>query len=179
MNWQSHKRVQFEGRSYGQKDLEFDKFIDVPHRSRVPMEVAVNGTSVPRERLAAHGWTVASGFKATASYQSFLNYILCSTGEFSVCKNIYVALRTGWFSDRSAAYLAAGRPVILQDTGFSEHLPCGKGLMAVQSADEAAEAIREVESDWETHSRSARRIAEEHLDAGVILSRFLKDLNIQ
>ena len=109
---------------------------------------------------------------------SWRDYLCGSRGEFSVAKNVFVQTHSGFFSDRSAAYLASGRPVVLQDTGFSEHLPCGEGLLAVNDVTEAAAAIEEVSGDYPRHSRAARALAAEFLDAQVVLGRFLRELGI-
>jgi hypothetical protein len=89
-----------------------------------------------------------------------------------------VKTRSGWFSDRSAAYLASGRPVVLQETGFSLHLPCGEGLFAVETVDQAAAALDTVSGDYERHSRRAREIAAEFLDARVVLGKFLDEIGL-
>ena len=177
MNWQAHEPFQYGGVVYGQKDVEFTNFEDLPTRTAAPLEVAVAGR-VPKERFAKSGWRLRDAHEVTASFDSYCNYIRRSRGEFSVCKNVFVATQSGWFSDRSAAYLASGRPVVLQDTGFSAHLPCGRGLFAVRNVEEAADAINEIESDYESHSRWAREIAAEHLDARKILGGLLKNLGI-
>lgn len=91
---------------------------------------------------------------------------------------MFVALNTGWFSDRSAAYLASGRPVVLQDTGFSQHLPCGEGLFAVRTVEEAAAALEAIARDPARHGRAARRLAEEHFEATHVLGRFLRELGL-
>ena len=177
MNWQAHKPVVYGGTKYGQKDEEFEKFVDLPRRVEAPFELAVNGKAVPVDRLTASGWRIRS-FRTTKTHSAFIEYLAGSRGEFSVAKGIYVQLTTGWFSDRSAAYLASGRPVVLQDTGFSAHLPCGKGLFAVNSLDEAVEAVQTIEADWTLHSHCARLLAERYLDTDVLLPRFLRELNI-
>jgi hypothetical protein len=178
MNWQSYQPVEYEGRAYGHKDVEFDKFRELPKEAAVPLEVAVSGKDVPREELEAAGWRVRDAHEVTVSFDSFRNYIRSSRGEFSVCKSGYVATNSGWFSDRSAAYLAAARPVVMQETGFSEHLPCGEGLFAVSSVDEAAAALDDIESDYAHHAARAREIAFEILDARKVLGRFLDELRV-
>ena len=178
MNWQSHETVEFNGIQYGQKDVEFEKFESLPFLVDVPMEIAVAGRGVPRERLTSRGWRLRDAHNVTRSVESYLNYIHYSRGEFAVCKNVFVATNSGWFSDRSAAYLASGRPVVVQATGFESHLPCGEGLFAVRSPAEAAEAIESVVADYPRHSRAARKIALEYLDAKVVLGRFLSELGI-
>jgi hypothetical protein len=178
MNWQSHDPIEFNGQWYGQKDIEFEHFLDLPGRTTVPMEIAVAGQRVPRHALTDAGWAVRDAHAVTSSFDSFRDYIRRSRGEFSVCKHVFVATNSGWFSDRSAAYLASGRPVVMQDTGFSAHLPCGEGLFAVHTADEAAQSLDEIARDYPRHSKRAREIAVEHLEAGKVLGRFLSELNL-
>src|SRR5262249_36493692 len=152
MSWEDDP-FEFEGVTYGQKAMEFPKFLDLPRRTRVPLEMAVAGTDVPEDELRAHGWRLAYAGEVTLTFDSWRDYIRGSRGEFSVCKNVYVATHSGWFSDRSACYLASGRPVVMQETGFSAHLPCGQGLFAVRTADEAAAALAEIAGDYGRHSR--------------------------
>jgi len=178
MAWQSYKPVEFNGTTYGLKDVEFVKFMDLPSRTSVPLAIAVGGDSVPTELLEGAGWRLVNPLKVTESFDAFREFIAASMGEFSVCKNFYVATNSGFFSERSAAYLASGRPVVMQDTGFSAHLPCGQGLFAVHTVDEAAAAINEIHADYERHSKWARDIAIEYLDTSKILSRFVGELGI-
>jgi hypothetical protein len=178
MNWKSHDPIQYAGRSFGQKDIEFEKFLSLPKLTDMPIEIAVSGKYTPISRLRDAGWRVRDAHQVTATCDSFAKYIRESLGEFSVAKNVFVATRSGWFSDRSAIYLASGRPVVLEDTGFSAHLPCGRGLFAVGTAEEAAAALTTIAGDFETHARAAREIAAEYLDASVLLRRFLNELGI-
>ena len=177
MNWRSHKPISYKGNEYGQKDIEFKKFIQLPTLVDATIEVAVSGKKIPSDLLADYKWNVVDGTSVTKSYESFCDYIEKAKAEFSVCKNVFVALNTGWFSDKSAAFLAAGRPVVLQDTGFSVHLPCGLGLFAVNNIDEAKNAINEIENDWDKHSKAAREIAMECLDTRVVLKKFMHELD--
>jgi hypothetical protein len=179
MSWQVFDPIEFDGVTYGQKDIEFIKFMDLPRRTKSPLEIAVGGgENVPTRRLLKAGWRLRNPLEVTVSFDSFRDYIAASRGEFSVAKNVYVATNSGWFSERSAAYLASGRPVVLQDTGFSAHLPCGHGLFAVRTVDEAAAAIEAINSDYQGHSRWARDLALEFLDTRKVLTRFLKELSI-
>lgn len=172
MNWQSHAPMHFEGRTFGQKDIEFTRFEDLPRLTSVPLEVAAAG-QVPKERLKTKGWRLRDGHEVTDTYDAYRTYIENSLGEFSICKNVFIATRSGWFSDRSAAYLATGRPVVLQDTGFSSHLPCGEGLFAVSSVEQAAAALDEIMSDYPRQARAARELAESYLDARLLMARVL------
>jgi hypothetical protein len=176
MNWVSHETLEYNGKAYGQKNIEFEKFISLPLHVDAGMEVAVSGNKVPRELLQANGWKIEDGRRVTVTFDSFKEYICASRGEFSVCKNVFIDTHSGWFSDKSAAYLSSGRPVILQDTGFSTHLPCGTGLFAVRTQEDAVLAIKEIESNYEKHSRAAREIAMEFFNASKVMQKFLDDL---
>lgn len=178
MNWKAHEPIEFNGVTYGQKDAEFGRFIDLPRLTASPLELAVSGKGVPIKRLMDSGWRVRNAHAVTTSCDSYWEYVRASKGEFSSCKNIFVMTNSGWFSDRSAAYLASGRPVVLQDTGFGTYLPCGRGLFAVRTVDEAAAAIDEINGDYERHSRGARDIAIEYLDAPRVLDSFLGELGL-
>lgn len=178
MNWQSHKPIQFEGKTYGQKDVEFNKFIELPDASGVPFLVAISGSNIPVAEIEARSWKICDAQLVTHTVDDYWNFIRNSKAEFSVCKNIFAEKKTGWFSDRSAAYLASGRPVVLQETGFSDALPTGAGLFAFSTLDEAAEAIARIEADYQYHCRKAREIACEFLDAQKVMKKFLRELNV-
>jgi hypothetical protein len=178
MNWQSHRPIEFNGSTYGQKDVEFTKFLDLPSRVSTPLEVAVSGKRVPTGQLQNAGWRVRDAHEVTLSFDSFCDYVRSSKGEFSVCKQVFVATHSAWFSDRSAVYLASSRPVVLQDTGFNAHLPCGRGLFAARTVDEAAVAIEDITAHYEQHVQWAREIAVEYLDAAKALRRVLGELGI-
>lgn len=179
MNWQSYEPVEYDGKVYGHKDIEFEKFITLPQQTgKHRLEIAVAGANVPRNRLKTMGWSLRNAHDVTISYDSFLKYVYASQGEFSVCKHGYVETNSGWFSDRSAIYLACGRPVIMEETGFSRHLPTGKGLYAVRSVEQASQALQEISDDYARHSEAARQIAVKHLDALHVLRSFLLELNV-
>jgi hypothetical protein len=179
MNWTSYKTVSHDGRSYGQKDEEFTRFLDLPRRvAPTVLEVAVNKGKTrrtPRELLTHRGWHIVDPELACPDAASYRRYIQQSKAEWSVAKNGYVAERSGWFSCRSACYLAAGRPVVLQETGFSDVLPTGEGLLSFNDLDEAEAAIRDVEANYDRHNRAAREIAAEYFDADKILTRLLEE----
>ena len=179
MNWKSYDSVEYNNVSYGQKDIEFEKFISLPQIVNAPLEVAVSGLSEEKaETLKQHKWLINSAQKVTLSFNSFRQYLRDCKGEFSVCKNVYTATRSGWFSDKSAAYLASGRPVVVQETGFSDYLPAGEGLFAVNNVEEAKNAIELIESNYKKHAEKAREIAFEYLEAQIVLKRFLKQLGL-
>lgn len=178
MNWQSYDPLEFEGVEYGHKDVEFEKFLDLPGRCDRRLEAAVAGHDVPLNRLRAHGWRTRDAHAVTRSFDAFRSYLQTSAAEFGVCKNGYVATRSGWFSDRSAAYLASGRPVVLQDTGFGDHLATGRGLFAAGNVDEASDALAEIEGNPVRHSRWARELAVDCLEASVVLPALLAEVGL-
>lgn len=179
MNWTPLASVEHAGRSYGMKDVQFPNFETLPQRVDMPMEVAVEGPGVPRDRLRDLGWRTVSALDVTSSYDAYHSYLEGSLAEFSVVKDVYHGLRVGWFSDRSAAYLAHGRPVVVQDNGIADHLPTGEGLFEVTDIEDAADALERITADPQRHSLAARRIAEDHLDTSVVLGRFLDELGIE
>ena len=152
--------------------------IDLPGRvAPVRLELAIASGKTRRTpvgKLTRHGWNIVDPDKACGDVDSYRDYIQTSRGEWSVAKHGYVAGRTGWFSCRSACYLAAGRPVIVQDTGFSSVLPVGEGVLVFDTIDHAAEAIRIIESDYDRHCRAARGFAEEYFDAGRVLGSLVE-----
>jgi hypothetical protein len=201
MNWTSYRPLKFRGTVYAQKDREFRRFVDLPRRI-VPaqLELAVNRidhiewqtVGLPpaddsrqtliedskasiAHALARRGWTIVDPMSVCGSIDLYRDYIRSSKGEWSVAKNGYVQGRPGWFSERSACYLAAGRPVIVQNTGFDAVLPVGEGILPFSTVDEAAAAIARVESDYARHSRAASDIAAEYFDAAKVLGRLLDE----
>lgn len=176
MTWNAFKgKLIYKGVEYGSKGAEFEKLMELPRVVDSPLKVAVGGVNAPLDRLEAAGWEVADGPEATVTPAMYQDFIAASRGEISPAKHVYVALRTGWFSCRSACYLAAGRPVVVQDTGFSSIIPSGRGIMAYASAEEAAAALREVEKDYALHSRAAVEMTREYFDAEKVLDKLIED----
>ena len=170
------KDVVYQGeRYYWTKDREFEKFLDLPRRRAVSFELAVGVEDSVRQRLQDNGWRLRHSLDLSASVTHYREYIQRSRGEFTVARDQYVRPRTGWFSDRSACYLAAGRPVITEDTGFGKFIPTGRGLFAFTTMDDILAAIDAIESDYEGHCRAARDIAETYFGAervvGSLMSR--------
>jgi hypothetical protein len=174
-NWGSYGGVTYEGEYYGQKDEEFLRLIDLPLRTPARLELALSGGQEVAPRFRAKGWSIRdAGEEVSGDVATYRDYILSSRGEFSVAKNAYVRTRSGWFSDRSVCYLAAGLPAVLQDTGFSDWLPTGRGVIAFRTADEAAALLGEVEADYPGHRRAAREVAREFFDHRVVLPKLLE-----
>jgi len=155
----------------GNKDVEFVKFIDLPRRTAQPFELAING---PQKLLREYGWGTVDAMRVSRTPAEYRDFIHRSRAEFGVAKHTYVTNHTGWFSDRTECYLASGRPAIVQDTGWTAHVPAGDGLLAFTNMDEAIAGIDRINSDYERHSRRAVEIAREHFDAARILPRLLE-----
>jgi hypothetical protein len=154
----------------GNKDQEFVKYIDLPARTSQPFELAING---PQTLLREHGWGTLPAMEVSRTPDLYREFIHQSRGEFGVAKHTYVASRSGWFSDRTECYLAAGRPAVVQDTGWTAHLPSGEGLFAFSSPEEALAAIDAINRDYPRHARRAADIAREHFAAPRILTALL------
>jgi hypothetical protein len=175
------KAIEFRGERYRwNKDLEFEPFIDLPARGGRSFELALSDvSSEDRRRLEASGWSVIDAIELSASVDAYHDYIAGSAGEFTIAKDQYVRLRTGWFSDRSACYLAAGRPVITQDTGFGCVLPTGAGLFSFQSKEDVLAALDSIAGDYARHARFAREIAREYFDAEKVLGEILDWMGVE
>jgi hypothetical protein len=161
------KDVAYRGdRYYWTKDREFERFLDLPRRRpAVPFELAVGVPDDVRARLDENGWRQRRSIDLSGSVTRYRDYIQRSRGEFTVARDQYVRPRTGWFSDRSACYLAAGRPVITEDSGFDQFIPTGDGLFAFTTMDDVLAAVDAIESDYARHCRAAREIAESRFGA--------------
>lgn len=203
-NWrQDGKDAVFQGRPLRwSKHHEFLKFVDVPRLAGQSVELATNlddpdrkaggersdqldphqirgAASLEREhwqRLQQGGWRIADGPALSIDPDTYRDHIVASRAEFTVAREFNVLPRSGWFSERSACYLAAGRPVVTQDTGFSAVLPTGEGLFAFDTAEQAVEAIRAIDADYPRHARAARAIAHDWFRAELVLARLLADL---
>src|SRR6266478_6226029 len=161
------------------KSSEFLRFISAPKKSGEPFELATNIEDVKtRARFLRNGWHLHCPLQLSVDYWLYRNYIRRSKGEFTVAKDQYVRLNTGWFSDRSACYLAAGRPVITQETGFTKNYGGKEGLLSFQTLDEIADAAEKIKADYAKHSRAARRLAREFFEAETVLKSILNQADI-
>jgi hypothetical protein len=179
-NWrQTNKDIEWEGRKLTwSKDVELMRFLPLASQASVPIELAL---ALEDEQVIAQlreaGWRVRRAGPLSKDIDAYRDYIRCSAGEFSVAKEQNVKLRSGWFSDRTASYLAAGRPAILQDTGFGCALPTGEGLFAFSTLEQALEALDAVQSDYRRHCQAAQEIAEHYLRAETVLGSLLAALD--
>jgi len=172
MQWDGYATREYGGQHFGMKSESFTPYLDLPQRVGSVFEVIIGGDQ-PRSLLTRHGWNVRSPHRTIPDPQSYQRFVQQSKAEFTVAKSGFVTTRSGWFSDRSSAYLASGRPVITQDTGYAGLFPTGEGLLVFSSPEEAVAAIAEVNSRYEQHCRAARGIVEEYFDARKILNELL------
>jgi hypothetical protein len=174
MQWDSYRAREYTGCRYGMKSDSFNEFIDLPSRAGPVFEIALGSESAPRDLLRAKGWCLLDPLEVTRDPWSYQEFIRSSKAEWSVAKHGYVASRSGWFSERSAAYLASGRPVLTQQTGFSNWLPTGAGLLAFETIEETLAGLEEIDADYEHHCRAARELAEVFFDARKILTHLIE-----
>jgi hypothetical protein len=169
------REITFDGEVYHwSKHFEFLKFLTLPSACSGRFELALNSYDVDDQTLLeGNGWRVRDAADLSADLDLYRRYICASRGEFTVAKDQNVRMRTGWFSDRSAAYLASGRPVVTQDTGFGAALPTGRGLFAFSTLEEAAAAIEAINTDYAGHRAAARAIAHDYFDHAVVLPALL------
>jgi hypothetical protein len=177
---ESAKNIKWNGKNYTwSKHHQFLKFIDLPRSTAQPFELALAcGDDKAIQLLMLHGWRVVDAMALSEDILPYRNYILSSRGEFTVAKEQYTCLHTGWFSDRSACYLAAGRPVITQETGFSKFLPTGRGLFGFKTMEDILAAVDKIESDYERSCRAARDIAIEYFAADKVVNRLMERVGL-
>jgi hypothetical protein len=178
-HWRSYGSVEHQGLHYGQRAHSLRRLVELPRYSDARFELAlgIHPEEVADLRaLRENGWRLVDPYEVAGSPADYASFVRSSRGELSIAKSGYVDSRSGWFSDRSACYLASGRPVVAQDTGFGNSLPVGEGLFSFETAEEAAAAVSRVVSDPDRQARAARELAEAHLDSRRVLMRLLERL---
>jgi hypothetical protein len=179
MNWASYRAKVWEGRTYGQKNLEFNRFRNLPSKTTTPLRLAM-GLGVdgqrPAQELRKLGWDLVEPQEVVPDHQAYRSFLTSSRGEWSVAKHGYVEGRTGWFSCRTACYLAAGRPAVVQETGWSRHLPSTRGILPFSTLEEAVWGLAEISHNYREHSKAAREIALEFFDAKKVCRELLQQV---
>jgi hypothetical protein len=176
-NWRGYGSVEHQGQHYGQKAHSMRPLMAIPTRTDAVLRPALDvhpGETQDREALDRNGWQLLDPGAVAHDPDSYRAFVAGSLAEFGVAKSGYVLSRCAWFSDRSACYLASGRPVLAQDTGFGRYLPTGAGLLAFSGPDDAVAGIEAIRSGYDRHAAAARRLAEEHLDSDAVLTRLLE-----
>ncbi len=178
-NWrQLHRQVEFQGEIYyWSKHREYMTFLDVPTRTGQKFELSLSSyTPDDQALLESKGWRVLHALDFSTDLDAYRRYIGSSRGEFTVAKDQNVRLRTGWFSERSAQYLAAGRPVITQETGFSNVLPTGAGLFGFSTIEEITAAVDSINANYQAHLRAAAELARDYFNYDIVLPRLLEEI---
>jgi hypothetical protein len=170
------KDIEWRGEQwYWTKDREFEQFLDLPRlRPRQQFELATSVGEDVQRLLRDHGWNQCGSIEVSRDAEGYQRFIRQSRGEFTVARDQYVRPNTGWFSDRSCCYLAAGRPVITQETGFSKFLPSGKGLFGFRTLGDILHAVDEIEGDYEANCLAARDIAQEYFAAEKVVGSMME-----
>jgi hypothetical protein len=174
MQWESYPPREYAGRRYGMKSQSFADFLDLPRLAGPVFNIALGGKDVPRDELEAKGWQFCAPHEVARDPWSYQDFIRGSKAEFGIAKHGYVASRCGWFSERSACYLATGRPVVAHDTGFGDWLRADRGVLRFSTVDEAKAAIEAVDGDYAAHCRAARDIAETYFAAEPVLGALIE-----
>jgi hypothetical protein len=174
MQWDSYPAREYQGRRYGLKSDSFESFWDLPAKTGPVFELALGNAKAPRASLQDKGWIIRDPIELTRDPWAYQDYIQASKGEFTVAKHGYVVSRSGWFSERSAVYLASGRPVITEETGFSDWIPTGAGVFSFCTPDEVLDAIEQIDSRYDFHCQAARDIAAEFFDSRGVLTRLVE-----
>lgn len=171
-----NKNIEWNGDTwYWTKDREFEKFLDLPQRRpNRPFELATRVDDKVRNLLTQHGWHVASSVEVSRDVDLYRQYIQNSRGEFTVARDQYVRPNTGWFSDRTCCYLAAGRPVITQETGFSKYIPSGKGLFGFKTMEDILAAVDAIDADYAGQCKSAAEVALEYFAAEKVVGSLME-----
>jgi hypothetical protein len=175
-NWRAYGSIEHDGVNYGQKVHSLRELMTLPTRTDTRFLLALTihpDETRDLEALRENGWELVDAAQVAGTPSNYRSFLSGSRAELGITKSGYVLSRSGWFSDRSTCYLAAGRPVIAQETGFSRFLPVGEGLFSFETEDDALVAIGELESDYDRHSEAARALAEEHFDSDAVLTRLL------
>src|SRR5262249_19137214 len=179
--WHAGNDVAYKGETYRwSKHYEWEKFIDLPQQSPQPFELAMMVQDPEDAKLLkTYGWKVVSPFAMSLDvFGTYPAYIRQSRAEFTLAKDQNIRLRSGWFSERDACYLASGKPVVAQDTGFSKILPTGQGLFGFTTMEEALAAIDAINTDYERNCKAARAIAAEYFDGRRVAARLLADVGL-
>jgi len=174
-----YDRIDYEGQALGLRVHQFRRFAELPTRVEVRFRAALEidpSDEADLAMLSENGWGLVDPGEVAADPAAYLQFVQGSAAEFTVAKGIYVALQTGWLGDRTACYLASGKPALVQDTGLADHYPLGEGLIAFSTLDEAVDGVTRIQADFAEHSLAARRLAETEFDARLVLTRLLEQL---
>ncbi|WP_276502511.1 glycosyltransferase [Terrimonas pollutisoli] len=175
MQWDSYKTREYNGKIYGMKSSSFDPYLDLPQSIDESFEIAMGSVTAPKSKLSSLGWIIEDPLAITKSPETYQQYIRSSKGEWSIAKHGYVITNSGWFSERSCCYLASGRPVVVQDTGFSSFIETGIGLFCFNDAEGISAAIHDVNRNYQKHCKNARDVVEAYFGYQRVLDSLLEE----
>jgi hypothetical protein len=180
-NWRSYGSIERDGVRYGQKAHSYRPFFGLP--TRLPLPVYAGLAIHPDERddldaLAENGWQLLDSGEVAGTPERYREFVQGSWAELGIAKEGYVVSNSGWFGDRSVCYLASGRPVLAQETGFSAFLPVGEGLIPFETIDDAVAGVEDLRRDYERHRRAARALAEDVFDSDKVLAGLLSAIGV-
>jgi hypothetical protein len=177
----AYGRVANGAHLFGQKAHEFRKLAELPGHADQQFEIALDihpGDAEDIDLLAGHGWQLVDPVAAAGDIETFRSYVQSSGAECSAAQGIYVETGSGWFSDRTAHYLASGKPALVQETGFARKLPVGEGLVSFATLEDAVDGARRIERDYESHAQAARSLVERFFDSDLVLGRLLEEVGL-
>ncbi len=175
MSWKSYDSARDGSVTYGVKSDSFQEYLDLAQEVPTPLELAVDGPAAIRQLLTDKGWLLRDALEVTSDPWTYQEYIRRSAGEFALAKQAYAVTFSGWFSERSAAYLASGRPVVAQETGFTKWMKSGRGVIPFKTRREARRALLQVMQNYKAHSAAAREIARKYFDHSRVLPRLIEE----
>jgi hypothetical protein len=177
----AYGRVEAAGRLHGQKAHEFRRFAELAELVDQPFEIALDiseADAADAQMMRRHGWRLQDPVEVASSPDDFRRYVQGAAAEFSVAQGIYAETRCGWFSDRTTRFLASGKPALVQDTGFSDSVPTGQGLLAFTTVEAAVAGVASIQRDYQAHAQCARTIAEQYFDSDLVLGRMLDEVGL-
>jgi hypothetical protein len=176
MQWDSYQTAEYNGQIFGMKSASFDEYTDLPQMTLEKFELALGSETAPGKFLQSKGWKITNPLIPTRTPWTYQKFIQDSKAEWTVAKHGYASSKNGWFSERSACYLASARPVLTQETGFSKFIECGAGLLSFSTKEEVLEGIEKINSDYRQHCKTAREIAVEFFSYEKVLSKLLDEI---
>lgn len=177
MQWDSYPAREYDGISYGMKSASFAAFMDLPEHCSHHLEIALGSDTAPRQSLESSGWKLRDSLEVTKTISSYRDYLNQSSAEFGISKQGYVSARTGWFSERSINYLACGKPVVVQDTGFDSWMDVDCGVVKFSNSEEAVAAMDDVHSNYKEHCEAAREVTQRYFHYEVVLNNLLNTIH--
>ncbi len=176
MQWDSYRTLEYNGQIFGMKSASFDEYADLPKMTEEKFELAIGSANAPRECLKSEGWKIINPLVPTQTPWTYQKYIENSKAEWTIAKHGYTSSKSGWFSERSVGYLASGRPVLTEETGFSQFIESGSGLLSFSSKEEALSGIEKINGDYHRHCKAAREITANFFSHEKVLSKLLDSI---